>query len=80
MANYRFTRTEWTRLLARLDRLGVLTLLPGNRVKLRVARVKVTYPSGLKSYSTLRVARLLAVQEGRNGPHGRTLRALGLEP
>ena len=53
---------------------------PAFRVKLRVARVKVTYPSGLKSYSTLRVARLLAVQEGRNGPHGRTLRALGLEP
>jgi transcriptional regulator with XRE-family HTH domain len=37
-AKYRFTRAEWTRLLARLDRLGVLTLLPGNRVKLRVAR------------------------------------------
>jgi transcriptional regulator with XRE-family HTH domain len=38
VAKYKLTRTEWVRLLARLDRLGVLTLLPGNRVKLRVSR------------------------------------------
>jgi len=38
LAAYRFTPAEWTRLLARLDRLGVIELLPGNRVRLRTAR------------------------------------------
>jgi transcriptional regulator with XRE-family HTH domain len=38
LARYSFSRPEWTRLLARLDRMGVLDLLPGNRVRLRTAR------------------------------------------
>ncbi len=38
LARYRFTVPEWTALLARLDRMGVLELQPGNRVRLRTAR------------------------------------------
>jgi transcriptional regulator with XRE-family HTH domain len=38
LAAYTFTPVEWTRLLARLDRMRVLDLQPGNRVKLRTAR------------------------------------------
>jgi hypothetical protein len=38
LARYRFTTMEWTALLARLDRMGVLELQTGNRVRLRTAR------------------------------------------
>ena len=38
LARFRFTVPEWTLLLARLDRMGVLELQPGNRVRLRTAR------------------------------------------
>jgi len=38
LARYRWSSTEWTVLLARLDRLGVIELLPGNRTRLRTAR------------------------------------------
>ncbi len=38
LERYKFSRPEWTRLLARLDRMGILDLLPGNRVRLRTAR------------------------------------------
>lgn len=38
LANYTFSKPEWTRLLARLDRMGVLDLLQGNKVRLRTAR------------------------------------------
>jgi DNA-binding Xre family transcriptional regulator len=38
LATYRFTAAELTALLARLDRLGVIELLPGNRFKVRLAR------------------------------------------
>lgn len=34
---YRISETEGIRLLARLDRLGIIQLLPGNRVKLMVS-------------------------------------------
>jgi transcriptional regulator with XRE-family HTH domain len=38
LARYRFSPTEWTMQLARLDRMGVLELQPNNRVRLRTAR------------------------------------------
>lgn len=38
LAAYTFSKPEWTRLLARLDRMGVLDLQQGNRVRLRTAR------------------------------------------
>jgi transcriptional regulator with XRE-family HTH domain len=38
LARYRFSPVEWTTLLARLDRMGVLELQPNNRVRLRTAR------------------------------------------
>jgi transcriptional regulator with XRE-family HTH domain len=38
LARYRFDHAEWTGLLARLDRMGVLELQPNNRVRLRTAR------------------------------------------
>ena len=63
VANYRFTRTEWTRLLARLDRLGVLTLLPGNRVKLRVAR-NFRWREGGPVEKLFRDAKVLQIYEG----------------
>jgi transcriptional regulator with XRE-family HTH domain len=38
LARYRFSPVEWTALLIRLDRMGVLELQPNNRVRLRTAR------------------------------------------
>ena len=38
LAAYRFTLPEWTLLLARLDRFGVIELQPGNRYRVRTAR------------------------------------------
>ncbi len=38
LARYRWTPAEWTVLLARLDRLGIIDLLPGNRTRPRTAR------------------------------------------
>ncbi|MBD8526657.1 helix-turn-helix domain-containing protein [Pseudomarimonas arenosa] len=35
---YKFTVAEWTLLLTRLDRLGVIELQPGNKCRLRTAR------------------------------------------
>ena len=35
---YRLTEAELVKLLVKLDRLGILDLLPGNRLKLRLAR------------------------------------------
>jgi DNA-binding Xre family transcriptional regulator len=37
-AKFRFTLPEWTLLLARLDRMGVIELLPGNKYRVRTAR------------------------------------------
>lgn len=36
--NYRFTKHECIRLLARLDRLNIIELLPGNQIRSRLAR------------------------------------------
>ena len=38
LAAYRLTEAEIVRHLARLDRLGIVDFLPGNRIKLRLAR------------------------------------------
>jgi len=38
LAAYRFTLPQWTGLLARLDRFGVIELQPGNRYRVRTAR------------------------------------------
>lgn len=38
LARYRFSLPEWTALLARLDRFGVIELQPGNRCRLLTAR------------------------------------------
>ncbi|HTA64250.1 MAG TPA: helix-turn-helix transcriptional regulator [Xanthomonadaceae bacterium] len=38
LAKYRFTMPEWTLLMTRLDRMGVIELLPGNRYRVRTAR------------------------------------------
>jgi len=37
VANYRIEEPEVVRLLARLDRMGIIDLMPGNRIKLRLA-------------------------------------------
>jgi len=38
LETYRFTEPELVGLLTRLDRLGIIDLLPGNRIKVRLAR------------------------------------------
>lgn len=38
LARYRFSEPEWTLLLTRLDRLGIIELQPGNRARTRTAR------------------------------------------
>jgi transcriptional regulator with XRE-family HTH domain len=38
MARYNFTKPQWTGVLVKLDRLGVIELLPENRYRLRTAR------------------------------------------
>jgi DNA-binding Xre family transcriptional regulator len=38
LARYALSETQWTLLLARLDRLGVIELLPGNRTRPRTQR------------------------------------------
>lgn len=38
LEHYHFNKVEWTRILARLDRMGVIDLLPDNEVKLRTTR------------------------------------------
>ena len=38
LETYRFSESELVSLLARLDRLGIIDLLPGNRIKVRLQR------------------------------------------
>ena len=38
LSRYRFTQAQWTTLLVRLDRLGIIELQPGNRARLLTAR------------------------------------------
>jgi|SRR6185437_1422091 len=46
VATYRFTRAECVRRLLRLDGLGLITLLPGDRIRLNVARDFDWLPGG----------------------------------
>jgi len=46
VSTYRFTRAECIRRLVKLDRLGLLVLLPNNRVRLAVARDFNWIPGG----------------------------------
>ena len=43
---YQISETRLIQLLARLDRMGLIELLPGNRIKLRVARNFAWLPNG----------------------------------
>src|SRR5688500_5899465 len=45
-STYTFSRAECTRLLARLDRLGVIELLPNNKIRVKVARNFTWLPDG----------------------------------
>ena len=44
--NYQLTRAECVKLLTRLDRLGIIELLPNNRIRIRVARDFAWLPDG----------------------------------
>ena len=46
LGHYRISAPELTRLLVRLDRMGLIELLPGNRIRLRVARNFAWLPDG----------------------------------
>jgi len=46
VTTYALTKAECTRLLLRLDRLGVLDLMPNNRIRLKVARNFAWLPDG----------------------------------
>lgn len=44
--NYRLTKAECIQLLARLDKLGIIDLLPNDRIRVRVARNFAWLPDG----------------------------------
>jgi transcriptional regulator with XRE-family HTH domain len=46
VAIYRITHAECVQMLVRLDRIGIIDLMPGNRIKLRVARTFAWLPDG----------------------------------
>lgn len=46
LEHYRLSSPELTRLLIRLDRMGLIELLPGNRIRLRIARSFTWLPDG----------------------------------
>jgi transcriptional regulator with XRE-family HTH domain len=46
VGRYKFTRAECLKCLLRLDRLGLITLLPGDRIRLNVARDFDWLPQG----------------------------------
>ena len=46
VARYRVSDTQLIGLLVRLDRMGLIELLPGNRIKLRIARNFAWLPDG----------------------------------
>jgi hypothetical protein len=75
LSYYHFDKVEWTRVLARLDRMGVIDLLPGNEVKLRTARNFRWRPHGpiQKLFERKLLPEYFA--QGFEGPH-RQLRLL----
>ena len=55
-ASYALTKAECIRLLARLDRIGIIDLLPTNKVRVRVARNFAWLPDGpIQQYFRSRV-------------------------
>ena len=46
LRNYRFSEVQLTKLLLRLDRMGLIELLPDNRIRLRIARNFAWLPGG----------------------------------
>jgi transcriptional regulator with XRE-family HTH domain len=73
LERYELGEPGLTRLLARLDRLGLIELLPGNRVKLRVSRHLRLRPSGAirARHGQRAMAEFLAVEFDRHGGHFR---------
>jgi hypothetical protein len=71
LARYEIADAELTRLLAKLDRLQLIDLLPNNRVKLRVSRHLRLKPSGAirARHGQRTMAEFLAVEFDRHGGH-----------
>lgn len=71
LARYELAEAELTRLLAKLDRLQLIDLLPNNRVKLRVSRHLRLKPSGAirARHGQRTMADFLAVEFDRHGGH-----------
>jgi transcriptional regulator with XRE-family HTH domain len=73
LARYELSAAELTRLLAKLDRLQLIDLLPGNRAKLRVSRHLRLKPSGAirAKHGQRTMSEFLAVEFDRHGGHFR---------
>jgi transcriptional regulator with XRE-family HTH domain len=71
VARYELSDAELTRLLTRLDRLQLIDLLPGNRIKLKVSRHLRLKPSGAirAKHGQRTMAEFLAVEFDRHGGH-----------
>jgi DNA-binding Xre family transcriptional regulator len=71
--NYRITEPECIRLLIKLDRAGLIELLPGNRVRLRVSRQLRYRPKGpiRMQLGELMVSNFLSVRFDDHGGHFR---------
>jgi transcriptional regulator with XRE-family HTH domain len=69
LARYELTEVELTKILTRLDRLQLIDLLPGNRVKLRVSRHLRLKPGGAirARHGQRAMAEFLAVEFDRHG-------------
>ena len=73
LARYELTEAELTRLLVKLDRLHLIELLPGNRIKLKVGANLQLRPSGAirAKHGQRTMAEFLAVEFDRHGGHFR---------
>lgn len=73
LARYELTEAELTKLLVKLDRLMLIELLPGNRVKLKVGAHLQLRPSGAirAKHGQRTMAEFLAVEFDRYGGHFR---------
>lgn len=71
LARYELAPVELTRLLAKLDRLQLIDLLPGDRVKLRVSRHLRLKPGGAirARHGQRTMTEFLAVEFDRHGGH-----------
>jgi hypothetical protein len=71
LTRYELSEAELTRLLAKLDRLQLIDLLPANRVKLKVSRHLRLKPSGAirAKHGQRTMAEFLAVEFDRHGGH-----------